>query len=400
MAEVLAPPTTLMRPRPLEIASGIVSGSLGSPAPLPDDGDRTGPGAFAALEQSILPALRRPPCLVSFSGGVDSSFVLTVAAQLARREGLPVPIPITWRFDDAPRAEETAWQERVIREVGIDDWRLLQATDDLDLVGPVAQQLLTRHGVLYPFNVHLHLPIITAAAGGSLLTGAGGDQVLTGRRPSARPGSIRAARARVLATPVLDSSRSRHVLARVPRRRQPNLFPWLRPARAEQVGRVWRREIRSEPRRIGDRVGWHARRRDLVMTCSSLDTIAADHGVRVTNPLLAPVFLAALGRQFSGARDLTRSELLLAIGGDALPAVATADRPKAYFAEVFLRRWTREFTRSWEGSGVDETLVDSGVLRELWSRWPIPLATAGLVQQLWLATNGPSRAWTSGPRRC
>jgi asparagine synthase (glutamine-hydrolysing) len=60
------------------------------------------------LERVVVPALRRPPCLVSFSGGHDSSLVLAAAARAARRERLPAPIPVTWRVRDAPAAEESA----------------------------------------------------------------------------------------------------------------------------------------------------------------------------------------------------------------------------------------------------------------------------------------------------
>ena len=55
----------------------------------------------AAFEAAILPGLRRSPCLVSFSGGRDSSAVLATATAVARREGLPLPVPITHRFPSA-----------------------------------------------------------------------------------------------------------------------------------------------------------------------------------------------------------------------------------------------------------------------------------------------------------
>ena len=57
--------------------------------------------ALAALEAAIMPALLRSPCLVSFSGGRDSSAVLAVAARLARGAGLADPIPITIRVPAA-----------------------------------------------------------------------------------------------------------------------------------------------------------------------------------------------------------------------------------------------------------------------------------------------------------
>ncbi|SCF19599.1 Asparagine synthase [Micromonospora haikouensis] len=198
----------------------------------------------------MLPAVCRPPCLVSFSGGVDSSLVLAVAARVARREGLPDPVPVTWRFTGAPRAEESDWQDRVIAELGLGDgWQILQAGDDLDLVGPVAGRLLARYGQVHPPNRHLHLPIVELARGGALLTGVGGDQVLAGWRR--RPRTLRVRLGRLWAR--LRGTEGG--LLPWPRR-EPDPFPWLRPEVARQVRRAFRAEQRAEPRRLAGRVAW------------------------------------------------------------------------------------------------------------------------------------------------
>jgi asparagine synthase (glutamine-hydrolysing) len=321
------------------------------------------------MERAILPALLRPPCMVSFSGGMDSSFVLAIAARIARREGLPVPIPVTWRFKDAPRAEESAWQDRVVDALRLDDRTVLHAGDDLDLVGPVAQRLLGRHGVLHPVNVHLHLPLVEAAAGGSLLTGAGGDQVLSRRRRRA----ITRSRALVPGG-----------LAAAVRCRHHDPCPWLRPTVARRVHRAFRAEMLAGQRAPKGRIAWPAGRRDLQMTCSSLAAVAADHDVRLVNPLLDADVLLALTAP--GLEGLSRAELLSAVAPADLPAAVVAPRPKAYFREVFLRDPTRRFVGSWDGRGVDEDLVDVDALARAWSVWPIPPGTAGLVQQAWLAS--------------
>ena len=39
-------------------------------------------------------------------------------------------------------------------------------TDELDSVGPVAQAVLRRHGPLWPFNAHFHMPLLERASGG------------------------------------------------------------------------------------------------------------------------------------------------------------------------------------------------------------------------------------------
>ena len=70
--------------------------------------------ARIALESILLDAVSDPPCYVLFSGGRDSSAVLAVAAHVARREGLPDPIPVTAIHPAASKTDETPWQAMVL----------------------------------------------------------------------------------------------------------------------------------------------------------------------------------------------------------------------------------------------------------------------------------------------
>ncbi|WP_158273851.1 asparagine synthase-related protein [Micromonospora sp. RP3T] len=359
------------RPTARDVAYGVVLG-LDPAAPAPAARSDPALPPLVALERAVLPALHRPPCLVSFSGGLNSSLVLALAARVARREGLPDPVPVTWRFTDAPGAQETPWQAKIIAELDLTrQWQILQAGDDLDLVGPVARRLLTRYGQVHPPDRHLHLPIVELARGGALLTGVGGDQILAGWRR--RPASLRARLARL--------GRLRTGL----RARRPELLPWLRPEVARQARRAFAAEQRAEPHRLAARIAWHLRRRDLSMTRVSLAAIAADHDVLAVAPLLDERFAAALAARHGRLRSPSRQELLAAIADAALPPVIIAPRRKATFDEVFLRTATRELVRAWDGSGVDDSLVDVAALRREWSRWRFDSRTAALVQQVWLA---------------
>src|SRR5206468_12200197 len=96
---------------------------------------------------------------------------------VARREGLPPPIPATNRFPEFSLTNEDEWQERVVRHVGLEDWVRLDWTDELDLLGPYAEKVLRRHGLAFPSNLHFHDPLMEAARGGSMLTGVGGDEI-------------------------------------------------------------------------------------------------------------------------------------------------------------------------------------------------------------------------------
>src|SRR5699024_7618158 len=123
-------------------------------------------------------SLERPPCGIAFSGGRDSSAVLAVATHVARRDGLPEPVPITRVFADVPESEEGEWQELVIRHLGLTEWQRLHLTDELDLLGPLARPNLERYGVVWPPTVHGDIPLMEVVRGGALLDGEGGDEVL------------------------------------------------------------------------------------------------------------------------------------------------------------------------------------------------------------------------------
>jgi hypothetical protein len=312
----------------LEIASCVVVGSAGSDLGVASSGPAADP--VAGLERVVVRALRRPPCLVSFSGGHDSSLVLAAAVRAARRERLPAPIPVTWRIRDAPAAEESAWQHAVVRALRITDWIRLPAGDDLDFVGPVASEVLRRHGLLHPANAYFHAPLLKEAAGGTLLTGVGGDQVLgrlrRPRRPSWWPGRAGAA---------LE-------------------FGWLRPAAARRIHHGLRREYRARPVRYESRPAWAWSRRDLELTRLSLALLGRDTGTDVVHPLLDPEFLRAIcGSRVSPESAGGRAGLLGQVFGGSYPDAVLRPRPKARFTEVF---WRRHTGRCWpDGTAADWT---------------------------------------------
>jgi len=65
-------PDGLYRMTPLEVASGWITGSEG-PAVSERPDDVEGEHPLSALEKILRQALQRPPCVISFSGGRDSS---------------------------------------------------------------------------------------------------------------------------------------------------------------------------------------------------------------------------------------------------------------------------------------------------------------------------------------
>lgn len=374
---------TLAPLTPLEIASGFIIG--GAEVPLPSG---PAPHPTEALIAAIVPAAEQGQLYVSFSGGLDSSLVLAAATRAAARVGAPPPIPLTWRPEDAPAAREDGWQEAVIRELGLPDWARLPVTDELDWIGPVARSVIARHGLLAPPNAHLHDPLLGRAGGGTLLTGIGGDQILgtwrwgrtaAGRAGLGQPRTLRARAASAFAR--LPPS----VLAVRERRRTAPESPWLNRSTARHAHRAALREHVAEPQTWPARLRWQAGRRALQLGLQGLDAMAAFHGARIAHPLLAPSVLAALAAAGGATGFPSRRATLSAGFSDLVPAAVAQRRTKATFGEVFLREPTRAFVASWDGSGVDLSLVQADALARVWAS-EVPMRTALLLQDLGVPT--------------
>jgi hypothetical protein len=316
--------TTGYRPTPLEVASGLVFG-FAPPEPLP--APQIALSARQALEQAILPALLRPPCLLSFSGGRASSAVLAVAVLLARREGLELPVPTTNRLDDVGR-DETAMQERVIVHLGLTEWVRLDFSDELDLVGPVAMRVLRDHGLLWPFQTHFSRPPIEWASGGSLITGLGDRNAL------GEPGALL--------------------------RRDPGPLRWLRPAAQVEVRKRWTADAGSRPPASEQRFAWWRRLRQVTLEIESLRRVGAELRVEVCHPLIDPIFSTALGALPPHRRSAT------GLFGDLLPREFLALRAAPPRERAFWRSHSRGFVENWQGEEVDTSLVDIDVLRHQW----------------------------------
>lgn len=374
-----------LRPQSLEVACGLALGIDDQEPRLPV---RHAGSPRAAVDDAIRRALGRPPCLVSFSGGRDSSAVLAAAAAVSRREGLPLPIPITYRFAAAPGSQEDDWQEQVIRHVGLTDWERLPMASELDAVGPVAQSVLSRHGLLWPFNAHFHAPLLQRASGGSLLTGIGGDEVfarqlwssaralLTGHRRD-RPVRLRSVGLALAPRPVRSWA--------VARRRRLR-FPWLHPAVEDEVHQRLS-DLRARtpvPWRGALGLWWRSRSRTVL--AASMDSLASGAGAQIVHPFLEKRVVAAVAGQFGAAGPADRSSALGALFGDVLPEAVLSRRSKAFFDDAFISDHTRAFVRGWTGAGVDPSLVDLERLGEVWrADHPDPRSIL-LLQAAWLAS--------------
>ncbi len=375
--------------RGIELATGLVIGVDRSRAPL-----RPRPVAPAelagVLEQALVPALQRAPCVVAFSGGRDSAGLLAAATRAARRHGLPLPIPASYRFPGIEDADESAWQDSVVRHLDLEDWVRVAVTDELDLVGPVAGPLLRRFGPCgrrtaisagYSFRTRAAEPSSRAWAGTSCSTR--GPTSWRGWWPSRR----RPRRRDLRSVAAAMAPRALRVWRATPAR---DPLPWLTPDAAEAYMRARAGETK-EPLWWGRSVaeGWWRSRQRLALTASIAAACGED--VQVAHPFMEPTFLGAVAGALWRTGFPSRAAAMDLLFGEALPQAVRQRSSKAAFFAPFVNRHSRAFIRSWDGTGVDETLVDVQALRACWDEARVDARSYALLQSAWLAAGTDAR---------
>jgi asparagine synthase (glutamine-hydrolysing) len=370
---------------PLEIHSGMIIGSRHSTGPAPEWPPAS--GVRQALEEILLPALSRPPCKVAFSGGRDSSALLASATEIARRHGLDDPVPLTFRFDDNPRSVETEWQELMVRHLDLREWETVGIQAEFDVLGPLARDTLLRHGLFWPPNAFTMRRMFEAAGAGSLVTGTGGDEAFGG-----------------IVKPKIMTTRQVLRLHRLPmavmilvvdalpfgwKLRAQNYkslrLPWLTRSARREVRRryvrnaVVRRDSGRSPLEILDDS------RYLELLRGIVSTLTRDAGIELVEPFLDPRFFRALLSEAPEAGVPNRNAGLVRFFGDLLPAAILERRSKARFTESFWGPDSREFARTWDGSGLDSSLAEPDAMREHWLRPRPDMRSATAMQAAWLS---------------
>ena len=322
---------------------------------------------------------------------MDSSVILATAADLAVRQGLPLPIPVTLRFPGVATAKESTWQELVISHLRLSDWVKIDLTSELDALGPIARPALRRFGVLTPPNWYAHQPMIQAAAGGSLLTGIGGDEIFS------TPGELRW----LVSRPPwsrLPRELARTALHILPKEAQLAIwasrsgggYAWLQPETRERVRRAlladqvlgplaWNRALRQ----------W-CRTRQFQSHQVVLAALGFDYDVIVKHPFLDEEWLAVAGRTFGWAGPVDRRSAIWEHFGTLLPEALIGRRDKAIFDAPIFSEYTRDFVKSWDGGGLDPTMIDLSVLRAHWSTEGPDIRTQLLLQTAWAASDSVS----------
>lgn len=378
-----------------EVATGFPLGRA-SPDAVPAVTGEVRPGRakprdpLGVLEGVALRCLARPPCVVLFSGGRDSSALLALATFVARREGLPLPVPLTHLFPGQPEAEEHHWQELVVRHLGLSDWARLDAGEDADLLGPAAQGVLRRHGVIWSPLLATRSGAMALAAGGSLLSGEGGDEVfgtyrstallnlVSARRPRQAARLVKAALADLSPRPV-RAQRWRSHFARALG------LGWLRPEVREGFLARLAGQWSTQPFAWGKAVEWVASCRHVGLALANMAGLAAEVGADFQAPFLEPEFVEALPGAFGPLGPAGRTAAMRSLFSGLLPDELLARSTKAVFTLPAWGPRTEEFVAHWDGSGLDEDLVDVEALRRHWAEERPNAMSFGLLQQAWLS---------------
>ena len=336
------------------------------------------------------PALQRPPCMVDFSGGRDSSAVLAVATRVARREGLPLPIPATNLFPTLPDSQEAEWQELVIRHLGLEDWQRRTFDGEFDLLGPLAKSVMSRHGLLAPATSYNVMPALADAAGGTSLTGVDGDGLLD-TWSYERAWNVIFRRIRPQPRDVLRIAKA----AAPMRIRRPWLrfrdtlgITWLRPEAKAAVDRAWADWWAAEPSLWDKRVAWWAGSRLITVVLEVMDLMAQDAGATVLHPLLDPRFLAALSHAGGHGGFGNRTGVMHALFVGLLPPEVLSRPDKADFTLAYWGE-DKRFATEWDGQGLPTDLVDVEELRLTWTSDMPDMRSGLLLQAAWLASTSP-----------
>lgn len=350
--------------------------------PTLDHHSPSGESAWEVLERLVRDALTRGTCFVTFSGGRDSSALLAIAVAVARREGLSEPVPITAVYPDAPAAREGEWQQLVLDHLNLRDRIVISIRDEQCLLGEAARESILQRGILWPEAVHLQGPLLgSLEAGSSLLTGEGGDNVLTGGRAAPWFHLLRTwpPKRRMVAASVRSMRR----------RRNGRVMPipeWL-TNRAKE-------EFRLALEGLSEPLMWNRRTRSVLDSAPAqvlfpnVRASIAAHGLVPVMPFVEADFLAALAREGGRTGFGGRTAVFRHLVGDLLPDEVLSRATKASFNET---RWgddERDFALTWDGTGADPEWVDAELLRRAWlgtARSPI---ADFLLQASWAAVNG------------
>jgi asparagine synthase (glutamine-hydrolysing) len=289
-------------------------------------------------------------------------------------------------YPDTPDADESSWQDAVLEHLGITDRIVLTVHDEHDPLGPVATPVLRRHGLVWSPNFAPTLRLMGMARGGVLLTGEGGDEAF-GLKRFTPITKLLSAKGRVspgVYADALGALRPAFLRRRAAFRGR-YLRPWLRREVEETLARRDAEDAAAFALHAGRNTWQFATRRCARIAYETMRVLGAEMDVTYVQAFAEPALVAAVAAEGGFFGWTGRTATMRGLYGDLLPREVLERHTKALFANAVFRRYTREFARTWNGSGVDIDLVDPDVLRETWLSGDPHAPSMTLLQQAWLA---------------
>lgn len=324
---------------------------------------------------------------MGFSGGRDSAALLSLATHLARERGLHDPIPVTLRFENRRRTDETDWQEMTIDHLSLRRWEILSISGELDPLSPVATGLLRRHGLFWPPVAHRIVPLFEASRGHVLVLGTGGDEMFS---PWARHRALE--RLSVRGHPIPKAAR-RWAFNRLPERLRIYLslrcrtdLPWLRASAKREVERRYRAMLRRRRGSWAEAVRRVPDSRNFELTQSIFAAMARDADVSLVQPFFDSRFIRAIGESAPRQGFPSRATAMQLHFSDVLHPRVVERTSKAVFDELHGGSESRAFAEAWDGSGVDTAWVDPEALRREWLSPRPEYRSLTALNAAWLAS--------------
>lgn len=278
-----------------------------------------------------------------------------------------------------------------IRHLGIKDWTRVEASTDLDTLGEIATDTIRRFGVYWPSNTHNLRFFARLAEPGTLITGGGGDELfspyylrriplklLAKRRPLRRA-------AKSIAVHQLPPPLRRRVLAG---RMGVSAPRWLREDAHRELKRRQEADI-DGPMTWQDGLRWDLESRYTELVRTALDAFAREEGMRLIEPFYDARMVLAVAHAGPKQGYRSRGEALEQLFSDLLPREVLYRSTKAHFTGLAWGPRAQAFAAAWDGSGLDEQLVDLNELRAEWARERPSALSFSCLHQAWYASQQP-----------
>ncbi len=178
--------------------------------------------------------------------------------------------------------------------------------------------------------------------------------------------------------------RTRAAIAVAARHGLPPAMPWLTAAAEREALERLRRRGAEAPVRWDRAVSRQATHRCFMGAAGSLAAIGRRSGTRVDQPLRRPGIMGMLAGAYGRRGPCDLRAVHEALCGDQLPASLLSPAPPLDLTPIFFAEASRAFAGRFDGSGLDEAIVDVEALRRNWLGARPDPRTACLLQHAWL----------------